>query len=39
MLVIMGSYDYECMLHLMPQENKNLRNIQDWEPRTILNKL
>ena len=28
-IITIGSYDYERMLQLMPQENKNLRNLQD----------
>ena len=37
--IIMGSYDYECMLQLKPRENKNLRKLPDWELRTEPYKL
>ena len=35
----MGSYGYKLKLQLMPQGIKNLRNLQDYEPRTTTHKL
>ena len=37
--IMMGSYDYEFMWQLMPQEIMNLTNLQDWELRTMPNML
>ena len=31
LVIMMGSYSYECMWQLMPQRIMNLKNLQDWE--------
>ena len=36
---MIDSYDYECMLQIMPKGITNLKNLQDWEPRIISYKL